>query len=62
MRCGKHSFFVRDLGGSYPVTAPQRKAAYLYTGNKKILVGKVHEALQKMFDTAGFVLDGRETG
>ena len=58
----KHSFFVRDLGGSYPVTAPHRRAALSIKRYEKILVKKVHEALQKVFDTAGFVLDGRETG
>jgi len=44
------------------VEAPQRTAAYLYKGYEKILVKKVHEALPKVFDTAGFVLDGRATG
>ncbi len=42
--------------------APHRRAALSIKRYEKILVKKVHEALPKVFDTAGFVLDGRATG
>jgi hypothetical protein len=47
---------------SYHARGAHRKAALSIEGCRKILVEKVHEALQKVFDLGGFVLDGREPG
>jgi hypothetical protein len=45
---------VPPLGGA----GPAEEGGPFYIGEKKFLI----EALHNVFDTAGFILDGRETG